>query len=58
MGADGFLNFWVSFCEENPKWRFLLATMKSLTNFDNPSNNHIQWAAQNINVTGHVCYLT
>ncbi len=29
----GFLKFWLSFCEEHPKIKFLLASLKSLFQF-------------------------
>jgi hypothetical protein len=39
MSADGFHNFYISFCEEK---KILLASMKSLTTFENPSRNPLQ----------------
>ncbi len=37
MIAYGFHNFKLSFCEGNPKLKFLLASMKLLTNSEIPS---------------------
>jgi hypothetical protein len=44
MNADGYLNFWLFFCEEHPKYSLCFASMKSLTNCENPSGNSLQEA--------------
>ncbi len=44
MSADGFHNSWLPFCEESKKLSFLLACLKTLTNSENPSSNHLQEA--------------
>ncbi len=40
MSAEGFHGLWLSFCEEHPNYKFLLASTKSLTNCENPSSNN------------------
>ncbi len=42
MSAEGFYNCWLSFCEEHPKIKFPAASMKSLTNCENPAGNPLQ----------------
>ncbi len=39
MSAEGFHGLWLSFCEEHPNYKFLLASIQSLTNCENPSSN-------------------
>jgi hypothetical protein len=43
MNADGFHNFCLSFCEEI-QIKFLLASVKSLTNCENPSGTPLHEA--------------
>jgi hypothetical protein len=45
-------NFWLSFYEENSKIKFLLTSLKPLTNCENPSSNSILGACSGIPIAG------
>ncbi len=49
MSAYGFNNIWLPFME-NFKIKFLNASLKSLSNYENPSNNPIREACSGFQV--------
>ncbi len=53
MRADGFHKIWLSFCGENKKISFWLASNKALNNSENPCSNPLQEACSGIQVAAY-----